>query len=98
MGCLCCTLEGGCPDCEGTVAGRLFDKVRENLGIFLTAGREVGISTNLSGNIVHGFTVLGGMYVSNTSKARNCNRTYSTYPDAPGLDVQVHEIVYHSRL
>jgi hypothetical protein len=60
VGCLRCTLEGRGPDCEGTVAGRLFYKVWEYLGVSLTAGREIGISTDLAGNIVHGLAVLGG--------------------------------------
>lgn len=59
MGCLRSALEGRGPDCEGTIAGGLLDEIGEDLGVLLTARREVGVSADLAGNVVHRFAVLG---------------------------------------
>jgi hypothetical protein len=75
----------------------LLDEVREDLGVFLAAGGEVGVTADLAGDIVHGFTVLGKMLVTFLDWKKP-SMTYSAYPNAPGLDVQVHEVVHHSRL
>lgn len=50
--------EGGGPYCEGTVAGGLLDEIGQDLGVFLAARREVGVSTDLARNVVHGLAVL----------------------------------------
>ena len=41
--------------CEG---GGLLDKIGQDLGVLLAACREVGISADLAGYVVHGLAVL----------------------------------------
>jgi hypothetical protein len=59
---VCClggAFEGGGPYCERAVAGGLLDEIGQDLGVLLAARRKVGVSADLAGNVVHGFTVLG---------------------------------------
>lgn len=94
------SLEGRSPDDDLGVLGdaRLAKELGQGASVGFTTLRDVGVTTDLAGQVVLGFSVLEMRLVKRSSevKSKTKEASYARQPDGARLDVEVLDVVHQA--